>query len=84
MSEKSEHIEDIVNKEYKYGFKTELEAGTTVKGLSEETIRFISAHKKEPEWMLDYRLKAFAQLQKMTEPDWAHLKIEKIDYQKII
>lgn len=84
MSEKSVHIEDLVNKQYQYGFQTKLEAGTTVKGLTEDTIRFISAHKKEPEFMLEYRLKAFRQLQKMEEPDWAQLEINKIDYQDII
>lgn len=84
MTEKVIRIEDLVNREYQYGFKTDLEPGTTVLGLSEDTIRFISAHKKEPKFMLDYRLKAYRLWQKMKEPRWAHVHYPKIDYQNII
>lgn len=77
-------IEEMLNQEYKYGFVTDIEPGTQVKGLTEDTIRFISAHKKEPEWMLEYRLKAFAQWQKMEEPEWANVKYPKIDFQDVI
>ncbi|HTL47286.1 MAG TPA: Fe-S cluster assembly protein SufB [Verrucomicrobiae bacterium] len=84
MNEKTIRIEDLVNREYQYGFKTELEPGMTVSGLNEDTIRLISAHKKEPPFMLEFRLKAYRQWQKMKEPAWAHVFYNKIDYQNII
>ncbi|MFN7262201.1 MAG: Fe-S cluster assembly protein SufB, partial [Pseudobdellovibrionaceae bacterium] len=74
----------IENKEYKYGFVTEIETETVPKGLTEETIRLISKKKEEPEWMLDYRLKAFRTWQQMTEPSWAHVHYPKIDFQGIV
>jgi Fe-S cluster assembly protein SufB len=74
----------IENKEYKYGFVTEIETETVPKGLTEETIRLISKKKEEPEWMLDYRLKAFRTWQQMTEPSWAHVHYPKIDFQDIV
>ena len=70
--------------EYKYGFSTEIEADSLGKGLNEDVIRQISAKKQEPEWLLDYRLKAFRQWQKMTEPHWAALNYEPINYQDIV
>ena len=60
----------------KFGFVTEIDADTIPKGLNEDVIRLISERKEEPEWMLDFRLKAFARWKKMTEPVWADL-----DYQ---
>ncbi len=77
-------IEQQVNGEYKYGFVTDIEMESAPKGLSEDTIRFISAKKNEPEWMLEWRLKAFAQWQKMTEPGWANIKYPEIDFQEVI
>jgi len=74
----------IENKDYKYGFVTDIETETVPKGLSEETIRLISQKKEEPEWMLEYRLKAFRAWQKMTEPNWAHVNYPKIDFQDIV
>ena len=68
---------------YKYGFVTDIESDKAPKGLNEDIIRFISAKKEEPEWMLDLRLKAFAMWQKMEAPDWAKLDIAPIDYQDI-
>ncbi len=68
---------------YKYGFVTDIESDKAPKGLNEDIIRFISAKKEEPEWMLDWRLKAFATWQKMESPDWAKLDIAPIDYQDI-
>jgi Fe-S cluster assembly protein SufB len=68
---------------YKYGFVTDIESDKAPKGLNEDIIRFISAKKDEPQWMLDWRLKAFATWQKMETPDWAKLDIEPIDYQDI-
>lgn len=70
--------------EYKYGFTTDIEQEYAEKGLSEDIVRFISAKKNEPEWMLEWRLKAFAQWQKMEEPNWAKLGFPKIDFQSII
>ena len=82
MSEKTIH--DLVSQEYKYGFRTEIESGKTIKGLTEETIRAISAYKKEPEFMLEFRLNAFRQWKKMSEPHWANVHHPEIDYQEII
>ena len=75
-------LEEATGK-YKYGFVTDIESDKAPKGLNEDIIRFISAKKDEPQWMLDWRLKAFATWQKMESPDWAKLEIEPIDYQDI-
>ncbi len=83
MSDNEQIIEEVTSSEYKYGFTTEIETETLGKGLTEETIRLISAKKREPEWMLEYRLEAFRAWQKMEQPDWAHLNIPPIDYQDI-
>jgi Fe-S cluster assembly protein SufB len=80
----NELAEDLENQEYKYGFVTNLESETVPKGLSEETIRLISAKKEEPQWMLDYRLKAYAIWLEMEEPNWAHVHYEKPNFQDII
>ena len=79
----SDQIEDALNKEYEAGFVSNIESETFAPGLDEEVIRRISAIKGEPEWMLDWRLKAFRVWQKMEEPDWAHLDYPKINYQDI-
>ena len=84
MDEDLSTIHQTVNSEYKYGFVTDIEADEAPKGLNEDTIRFISAKKNEPEWMLEWRLKAFNQWLKMDEPHWANLNYPKIDYQDII
>ena len=68
---------------YKYGFVTEIETEKAPKGLSEDIIRFISAKKDEPEWMLEWRLKAYRYWLKMQSPDWAKLNIPPIDYNDI-
>ncbi|WP_020400143.1 Fe-S cluster assembly protein SufB [Kordiimonas gwangyangensis] len=70
-----------VTGDYKYGFVTDIDMDMAPKGLSEEVIRFISAKKEEPEWMLEWRLKAYAMWLKMEEPDWAKVSFPKIDYQ---
>jgi Fe-S cluster assembly protein SufB len=74
-------IEALVNKEYAYGFVTDVESDTIPAGLTEETVRLISAKKSEPQWLLDWRLKAFRRWLTMTEPRWPNVKYEKIDYQ---
>lgn len=74
---------DEVTGDYKYGFSSDIESEFAPKGLSEEVIRFISAKKEEPEWLLAWRLKAYAMWQKMTCPDWAKLNVPAIDYNDI-
>ena len=75
-------VEEATGK-YKYGFVTDIEVDKAPKGLSEDTIRMISAKKEEPEWMLEWRLKAYATWLKMDDPDWAMLNYPPIDYQDI-
>src|SRR5690349_5311043 len=77
-------IEAIANRKYKYGFVTEIESDVIPRGLSEEVVRMISAKKNEPEWMLEWRLKAYRHWLKMEEPKWANIKYPPIDYQNII
>jgi Fe-S cluster assembly protein SufB len=77
----SSTIDALVNREYQYGFSTDIETETLPPGLSEETVRFISAKKGEPGWLLDWRLKAFRRWQTMTEPHWSNVKYPPIDYQ---
>ena len=66
---------------YKWGFSSDIEQDFAPKGLNEDTVRFISMKKGEPEWMLDWRLKAYARWLKMESPDWAKLDLTPIDYQ---
>ncbi|MBG6061918.1 Fe-S cluster assembly protein SufB [Flavobacterium sp. CG_9.1] len=80
----NEVLEQKLSTEYKYGFVTDIDADNAPKGLNEDIIRFISAKKKEPEWMLDYRLTAFRHWITMEEPDWAHVSYQKPDFQDII
>ena len=70
-------------KDYKYGFSTDIENIKAPKGLNEEVIKFISKIKKEPKWMLDFRLKAFERFKKLKEPNWQKPKYPKIDYQDL-
>ena len=82
-----ETIEDVRQLEadkYKYGFSTDIEQEYAPKGLTEETVRFISAKKNEPQWLLDWRLEAFARWKQMKEPDWAKVGYPPIDYQDAI
>ncbi|HYK00949.1 MAG TPA: Fe-S cluster assembly protein SufB, partial [Thermoanaerobaculia bacterium] len=76
-------IEEIARQEYKYGFVTDIEADTVPPGLSEEIVRFISAKKEEPEWLLEFRLKSFRHWLTMKEPTWANVSFPPIDYQAI-
>jgi ABC-type transport system involved in Fe-S cluster assembly, permease component len=71
------------NKVYKYGFTTDIESIKAPKGLNEDTIKFISKVKKEPKWMLDWRLKAFNRLKNLKEPNWQKPKYPKINYQDL-
>ncbi|MDO4727115.1 MAG: Fe-S cluster assembly protein SufB [Porphyromonadaceae bacterium] len=76
-------IEDFTPNEYKYGFSTDVETEIIPIGLNEDVVRLISKKKNEPQWLLDYRLKAFAHWEKSTMPTWAKLNIPEIDYQAI-
>ncbi|MBI3425056.1 MAG: Fe-S cluster assembly protein SufB [Acidobacteria bacterium] len=77
-------IEALANREYKYGFVTDIEAETIPRGLNEDIVRTISAKKNEPAWMLEWRLKAYRHWLTMEEPEWANVHYPKIDYQDII
>lgn len=77
-------IEKVTNKEYEFGFVTDIETDFAPKGLNEDIIRLISAKKDEPEWLLEFRLKAYRHWLTMKQPTWAHLNIPPIDYQDII
>ncbi|MFC4698949.1 Fe-S cluster assembly protein SufB [Glaciecola siphonariae] len=79
----SEQIEQALDRKYEAGFYSEIESDTFESGLDESIIRRISAMKKEPEWMLDWRLKAYETWLKMDEPEWAHVHYPKIDFQAI-
>jgi Fe-S cluster assembly protein SufB len=83
MSTATETIEDLVKTEYKYGFYTDVETESAPPGLSEETIRMISRKKSEPEWLTEWRLKAYRHWLTMSEPTWQKAHHEKIDYQAI-
>ncbi|MFO1129331.1 MAG: Fe-S cluster assembly protein SufB [Rhodospirillales bacterium] len=77
----TEQLHKIVNEKYKHGFVTDIEMETAPKGLNEDIIRFISAKKNEPQWLLQWRLKAFRHWLSMPEPDWANVSFPPIDYQ---
>ncbi|HNY62098.1 MAG TPA: Fe-S cluster assembly protein SufB [Bacteroidales bacterium] len=79
-----EIIENITESDYKYGFVSDIEIEEFPKGLNEDIIRKISARKNEPDWLLEFRLKAYRKWTTMKEPDWAHLNYEKPNYQDII
>ena len=80
----NEILEEQISGEYKYGFVTDIEADSAPKGLNEDIIRFISKKKNEPEWMLEYRMKAFRYWLTLEEPHWAHVSYQKPDFQDII
>ncbi len=84
MSKGNQVLEEITSKEYEHGWAVNLEADEAPMGLNEGTVRFISAKKGEPEWLLEWRLKAFRQWLKMTEPAWPNVSYPAIDYQNII
>jgi Fe-S cluster assembly protein SufB len=84
MPTETSEIETLANREYRWGFITDIEADSAPMGLNEEIIRFISLKKKEPDWMLQTRLKAFRKWQTMTEPNWAAVHHPPIDYQGTI
>ncbi|MDW3211678.1 MAG: Fe-S cluster assembly protein SufB [Reichenbachiella sp.] len=83
MSKDDQILEEFTSKEYEHGWSVDFEADEAPKGLNEDTVRFISKKKNEPEWLLEWRLDAFAKWLAMKEPNWANVKYPKIDYQDI-
>ena len=83
LQQTQKQIDDYADQNYKYGFETLIESERSEKGLNEDTIKFISAKKREPQWMLDWRLKSFAKWKTMQDPTWANINFPKIDYQNI-
>lgn len=84
MQESNKILNEVTSSDYKYGFVTDIDTEVIHRGLDEETVRIISAKKNEPEWLLEFRLKAFRYWQTLEMPHWAHLQIPPIDYQDII
>ena len=84
MSTETQKIQDLANQEYKYGFYTDVETDSAPPGLNEDIIRLISAKKEEPEFMLEWRLKAYKHWLTMTEPKWPNVQYPPIDYQSIV
>jgi Fe-S cluster assembly protein SufB len=84
MSKEAELLEEITSSEYKYGFVTNIEADEAPPGLNEDIVRFISAKKQEPEWMLEWRLKAYRMWVNLVEPTWPNVTYPKIDFNSII
>ena len=84
MPEPSDALSQLTEKEYKYGFVSDIEADQVPKGLSEDIVRLISRKKNEPQFMLDWRLKAFRHWQTLKEPTWQNVRFPKLDYQDII
>ncbi len=83
MNESNEFVRKIANEKYKYGFTTDIQTEIIDKGLNEDVVRLISEKKGEPDWLLDFRLKAFNYWKTAKQPSWGHLKLPEIDYQAI-
>jgi Fe-S cluster assembly protein SufB len=83
MASTPQDLDELVGQKYRHGFVTDIDADTVPPGLDEDVIRLISRKKGEPEFLLDWRLKAFRHWRTMREPHWAHVKYPAIDYQSI-
>lgn len=83
MPEKNEFVKQVAEQKYKFGFTTDVQTEIIDKGLSEDVIRVISRKKEEPEWMLEFRLKAFSYWKTLRQPTWGHVHLPEIDYQAI-
>src|SRR5258706_16229942 len=85
LREREQRLSSVTDQTYKYGFVTDIEADVAPKGLSEDIVRFISAKKNEPQWLLDWRLKAYRHWLSLDhhEPKWANIKYPAIDYHDI-
>ncbi len=84
MSTSSDAIQDFTNQQYKYGFVSDVDAETIPRGLSEDVVRLISAKKREPDWLLEWRLKAYRTWLTMREPAWQNVHYPPIDYQDMV
>ena len=84
MNDQTKILDNLTQDEYKYGFYTDVEQDSIPKGLSEEVVHIISQKKNEPEWLLEFRLKAYRHWLTMKMPEWAHLFLPKINYNDII
>ena len=82
MPTEMEQLQDLASEEYKYGFYTDVETDEVPPGLDENTIGLIASKKGEPEWMLQWRLRAYHRWRKMTEPEWPNVHYPPIDYQE--
>ena len=83
MEEKNKFVKEVADKKYEYGFTTDVQTEIIEKGLNEDVVRLISSKKEEPEWLLEFRLKAFRYWLEQKQPEWGHLKMPEIDYQAI-
>jgi len=83
MSKDNQILEEFTSKDYEHGWSVNYEADEAPLGLNEEIIRWISAKKEEPQWLLDWRLKAFRAWEAMEEPKWANVTYPKVDFQKL-
>ena len=83
MSNNNEFVRQVAEQKYEFGFTTDVHTEIIEKGLNEDVVRLISAKKGEPEWMLEFRLKAFRHWQTLRQPTWGHVHIPPIDYQEI-
>ena len=83
MSKEDQIIEEFTSKEYEHGWSVDFEADEAPLGINEDIVRFISAKKEEPEWLLNWRLKAYERWSKMTEPTWPNVTYPPINYQNI-
>ena len=79
----NEFVKQVAEQKYEFGFTTDVHTDIIEKGLNENVIRLISAKKGEPQWLLDFRLKAFSYWQTLEEPEWGHVHVPEIDYQAI-
>ena len=83
MEESNQFVKQLTEEKYRYGFTTDVHTEVIEKGLNEDVVRLISAKKHEPEWLLEFRLKAYKHWLQMEMPHWAHLDIPEIEYQAI-
>ena len=83
VEEKNQFVREVADKKYEYGFTTDIQTEIIECGLNEDVVRLISAKKEEPEWLLEYRLKAYRYWLTLKQPDWAHVNLPEIDYQAI-
>lgn len=80
QEEPNKYVKELTQEKYKYGFTTEVHTDIIEKGLNEDVVRLISSKKNEPEWLLEFRLKAYRHWLTLEMPTWAHLRIPEIDY----